>query len=117
WTVGPLWFVWVLMAFGAVAVLLQKVRPGWDTSVAARLSGVLSRPGRAFGLLVALSVVAYVPMVLVYGPMHWAAMGPFTFQTSRVFLYLLYFLTGVAVGAHGLERGVLTAGGSLGRRW
>ena len=43
--------------------------------------------------------------------------GPFTFQTTRILFYLVYFFAGIGVGAWGLERGLLAAGGKLGRRW
>jgi len=39
------------------------------------------------------------------------------FQTSRLLHYLVYFLMGLAVGAYGIERGILASAGKLARRW
>ena len=38
-------------------------------------------------------------------------------QAGRVLLYLVYFLTGVAVGAMGIEHSAFKADGTLARRW
>ena len=56
-------------------------------------------------------------MTLIFGPTEWIGIGPFDAQASRLFFYLVYFLVGIAVGAYGLERSLLKAGGSLARRW
>ena len=41
----------------------------------------------------------------------------FQFQTSRPVHYFVYFMMGVAVGAHGLQEGLLSHDGKLARRW
>jgi peptidoglycan/LPS O-acetylase OafA/YrhL len=117
WPAGPAWFLWVLLAFDALAAAAFAVRPGWAAAAAARLSGVLERPSAAFALLAGLSVVVYVPLTLAVHPLYWTTVGPFAVQTSRVLLYALYFVAGVVIGAHGLERGLLAEGGRLARRW
>ena len=43
--------------------------------------------------------------------------GPFSFQLSRPLHYLVYFFAGCAVGAHGLDRGLLASDGALARHW
>jgi peptidoglycan/LPS O-acetylase OafA/YrhL len=117
WPAGPAWFLWVLLAFDAAAAAAFALRPGWASSVAARLGGVLERPVAAFALLAAASAVVYVPATLAVHPLHWTTVGPFAVQTSRVPLYALYFAAGVVIGAGGLERGLLAEGGRLARRW
>lgn len=117
WPAGPAWFLWVLLAFDAAAAAAFALRPGWASSAATRLAGVLDRPIAAFGLLVGLSALVYVPMMLAVHPFHWTTVGPFAVQTSRVLLYALYFVAGVVIGASGFERGLLAAGGRLARRW
>ena len=117
WPSGPAWFLWVLLAFGAVAAALDSLFPrlipalGRWTQVAAR------RPGRAFLLLVAFSALAYVPlnMVLPFG--HWTLEGPFLIQTGRAAHYLVYFLAGLAFGAAGVGQGLTDPQGMLARRW
>jgi peptidoglycan/LPS O-acetylase OafA/YrhL len=56
-------------------------------------------------------------MALHFTPIVWTAIGPFTFQTSRILHYLAYFLVGVAVGAGGVDGGLLANDGKLARRW
>jgi surface polysaccharide O-acyltransferase-like enzyme len=56
-------------------------------------------------------------MELIFTSTAWTAFGPFTFQTSRILHYLVYFLIAVGVGACGLDRGLLAPHGKLARRW
>jgi hypothetical protein len=63
------------------------------------------------------SAVVYLPLAVAFGSMTWSAFGPFTFQTSRILHYFLYFTAGVALGAYGIERTFLAEGGPLARRW
>lgn len=115
WPTGPAWFVWVLLAFDCLAVLLTLSWPQWGE----RLGRLMASAGplKFFALLAALSAVAYIPMELAFNPLSWAALGPFTFQTSRILHYLVYFLIGAGVGAYGVNRGVLAPDGKLARRW
>lgn len=117
WPAGPAWFLWVLLAFDAVAAGVLALRPGWASSAAARLAWALERPLAAFALLVAASAAVYVPAALAVHPLHWTTVGPFAVQTSRVLLYALYFGAGVVVGAGRLESGLFAADGRLARRW
>jgi surface polysaccharide O-acyltransferase-like enzyme len=72
---------------------------------------------RFFLLLLAASTAAYVSMSLISGPSDWTSIGPFQFQTARLFHYAAYFLAGIGVGAYGIERGLLAADGKLARHW
>jgi surface polysaccharide O-acyltransferase-like enzyme len=56
-------------------------------------------------------------MELIFNAFAWTAFGPFTFQTSRLLHYFIYFVVGVGIGAYGIERGLLAADGKLARRW
>src|SRR5262249_39722114 len=80
----------------------------------ARFSG---KPIRFLGYLIGLSAAVYIPLAVKFNPLAWTQIGPFTFQTSRILHYLVYFLMGVAVGAYGIERGILVPGRKLARRW
>jgi len=117
WPAGPAWFVWVLLAFDCVAVLFTLLLPKWGDSVGRLTASASRRPAVFFALLVALSAVAYIPMELAFNPLQWTAFGPFTFQTSRVLHYLVYFLIAGGVGAYGINRGLLAPDGKLARRW
>jgi surface polysaccharide O-acyltransferase-like enzyme len=67
--------------------------------------------------LVAVSAIAYFPMLFSFGYHHWTSLGPFQVQTSRVLLYGIYFISGLAVGAYGINQGFLARDGLLVRRW
>jgi surface polysaccharide O-acyltransferase-like enzyme len=70
-----------------------------------------------FAGLVAITALVYLPLLSVVSALHWAAFGPFSLQTSRLFFYALYFFGGIVLGAQGLERVLLAPHGRLARRW
>lgn len=117
WPAGPAWFIWVLLAFDAVAAGLFLLMPRWGDALGRLVSGARRRPALFFGLLVTVSAAVYLPMALTFNPFSWTAFGPFFFQTSRLLFYAVYFLAGAAVGAYGLEKGLLAPDGALARRW
>lgn len=117
WPAGPAWFLWVLLAFAALAVVASRLLPDWTRSAARLLLGDGQRPARAFLALVAASALAYVPLAMLIDPSRWGSFGPFFVQTARVPLYLLYFVAGAALGSQGVDRGLLAAEGRLARRW
>ena len=117
WPSGPAWFLWVLLAFGAIAAALDSLFPRLIPALGCWTQGAARRPLRAFLALTAASFVAYVPlnMVLPFG--HWTTEGPFLVQTGRIGHYLVYFLAGVAFGAAGVGQGLTDPQGALARRW
>jgi peptidoglycan/LPS O-acetylase OafA/YrhL len=116
WPSGPAWFLWVLLAFDAVASALTWIAPGWGDGLR-QWAERLRRPAAFFWVLAAFSAVAYVPLAIALGPARWASYGPFSFQVSRVLHYCVYFFAGAGLGAAGLGRGLLLPGGALARRW
>jgi hypothetical protein len=117
WPSGPAWFVWLLLAFDALAALLFYLAPRLGDRLGRRSAASATRPGRFLALLLLASAIGYLPLLLVFGPRAWITMGPFAFQASRLLHYAVYFFAGVAVGAHGVERGLLAPDGVLARRW
>jgi hypothetical protein len=117
WPAGPAWFLWVLFAYGTLAAIALRVFPRAFDALA-RLAGRLGEAPSRFAVVFALAcVVVYVPASHVVGGLSWAEWGPFTVQTARIGLYALYFLAGIAIGTHGVERGLLAADGRLAQRW
>lgn len=114
---GPLWFLWLLLAFNVLMVILYRAIPYVGDTIRSRASAVFKRSVVFFGVLLAISTTAYLPMMLAFGPGHWITIGPFHFQTSRLLLYLVYFLAGTAVGAFGLTSSIFKSDGPLARRW
>lgn len=117
WPAGPAWFLWVLLAFGAAAAGITRLIPHWGDGLGRLAARLGSRPAAFFGLLFAVSAAAYIPMALAFTAIGWTTFGPFAFQTSRLLFYAVYFLAGIAVGAGGLQQGLLAPDGRLARRW
>lgn len=117
WPSGPPWFLWVLFVFDlSAAALYQFARRSGDAlGRGAGWFGV--RPAAFVTVLVTASSLAYVPLALAFTPWTWFQAGPFAFQECRPLLYAVWFFTGVGVGAHGIEHGLLAPDGWLARRW
>jgi surface polysaccharide O-acyltransferase-like enzyme len=117
WPAGPAWFVWLLLAFDFVAAELYFSKPNWAEVAGRFFARFSTKPVKFLGCLIVISAALYIPMAIKFNPLAWTQFGPFTFQTSRVLHYLVYFLMGISVGAYGIERGILASGGKLARRW
>jgi hypothetical protein len=122
WPAGPAWFIWVLLAFDCAAAGLFHLWPKFGDTLSRISASAARRPSAFFGKLLLLSAAAYIPMALMFTAYRWASFGPFTFQTGRIFHYLLYFLVGIGVGAYGVgahnaNRGLLARDGNLAKRW
>jgi hypothetical protein len=117
WPTGPAWFIWLLLAFDLAAAALFALRPNFGAAIGRLVSNAHRHPVRFYLLLVAASAAVYIPMFRIFGPMDWTSIGPFQFQTARVFHYAVYFLAGIGVGAYGIERGLLAPHGTLAQHW
>jgi peptidoglycan/LPS O-acetylase OafA/YrhL len=118
WPAGPAWFIWLLLVFDAVAAGLHVLRRRWTANTQApRLLGMDGRPSVFIAMLLVVSVLVYVPMELAFGAERWLALGPLSFQASRLLLYATYFLAGVQLGASGAESGFLVRNAALARQW
>ncbi|MCK1744968.1 acyltransferase [Bradyrhizobium sp. 139] len=118
WPSGPIWFVWVLLAFDLTASLLYRVSAHLvDPANRVSLRG-FEQPAAFWLMLVAVTAIVYVPALLYFGGTKWFELGPFSVQASRILLYFAYFFIGVSVGAANFDRGILSADGRLPRsRW
>jgi peptidoglycan/LPS O-acetylase OafA/YrhL len=117
WPAGPVWFIWVLLAFDVAAAVLWLWIPAWGDALGRGASRLGGHPLVWFTLLVAASAAVYVPAARTVGPLHWTTFGPFAFQTSRLLHYAVYFAAGVALGASDTWRGLLAPDGGLARSW
>lgn len=115
WPAGPAWFLWVLLAFDALAAFAWRIAPGWASAAGRRLAS--HSPAVFFLWLSAIAIATFVPLASFVDPSRWWSFGPFFVQTSRIVLYLSFFAVGIALGAWGSTRGVLAANGGLARRW
>ena len=117
WNSGPAWFVWVLLALDVVAALVYFALSGWIEAIGKLSLESFGRPALFFWALLIASIVVYLPPVLYFTASHWLVLGPIALQTSRILLYLIYFLAGCGVGAASFDRGLLAADGEMARRW
>lgn len=117
WPCGPQWFLWQLLALNILAATIHRFAPGAGDVLAGWAALVRAHPARFFLALVIASAVAYIPLALIYSPWSWFQYGPFAFQWSRPLHYVVYFFAGIAIGAYGLDRGLLATDGALARRW
>lgn len=118
WPSGPIWFVWVLLAFDLTASLLYRVSAHLVDPVNRISLRGFDQPAMFWLLLVAVTAIVYVPALLYFGGSKWFEFGPFSVQASRILLYFAYFFIGVSVGAANFQRGILSANGQLPKsRW
>jgi surface polysaccharide O-acyltransferase-like enzyme len=113
WPSGPIWFVWVLLAFDLSASALYRLSPRLVDPINRLSLRGYEHPTEFFLFLLGVTAVVYVPARLYFGPSHWFEFGPFDIQASRVLLYAAYFFIGAGVGAANFDRGVLSADGRL----
>lgn len=117
WPSGPAWFLWVLLAFGAIVTGVHALFPGVIEELGRLAQGADAKPARFFWGLAAASFLVYLPLVLTTPFGHWTQVGPFVVQTARVGHYFVYFLAGIAVGAAGVGQGLTDPQGKLVKRW
>jgi surface polysaccharide O-acyltransferase-like enzyme len=119
WPSGPVWFLWVLLALGAIAALLWAAAPRAIEAPGQLIHAARGRPMTAFATFLIFTVILYLPMRLIFGDSAWLVPGhyPLPIQTSRILLYAGYFFAGAGVGAVSLKAGVLAQNGLLVRRW
>ncbi|HEY4144151.1 acyltransferase [Pinirhizobacter sp.] len=115
WPAGPAWFLWVLLAFDAIAALVYRLAPNSPDAIGRWLSS--RAPLAFFGVFLVPASIAYLALALMVDPFQWAHAGPFFVQSSRVLLYACYFGVGIVLGATGVAHGMLAEGGRLARRW
>ncbi|MBX9843006.1 MAG: acyltransferase [Xanthobacteraceae bacterium] len=117
WHSGPLWFLWVLVAFDLAAAALYRFAPAIGERLAAYAARAADAPGRSFIVFAAAAALAYLPFAAFFRPWDWAQLGPFSFQPSLFAHYAVFFFAGLGIGAGGLETGLLRSDGVLARRW
>lgn len=114
WPSGPPWFIAVLLAFDAAAALAFTVV---RRRVHGRSIHVRPMPCRAFALLLPYQMLAYLPLLTLFGPSRWISFGPLAIQASRIGLYGVSFAAGIALGANWIEGKATPFLDALIRRW
>ena len=99
WPSGPIWFVWVLLAFDLIASLLYRLSPNLLDPINRLSLHGRRRPAEFFLFMLAVTAAFYIPARVYFGPSRWFEFGPFSVQDSRVLLYATYFFFGAGMGA------------------
>jgi hypothetical protein len=86
WPSGSAWFLWVLLALGAIAALLWAAAPLAIEAPGQLICTQRSRPMTAFVAFLIFSIIVYLPMRLIFGDSSWLEPGhyPLPIQTSRI---------------------------------
>lgn len=113
WPSGPIWFVWVLLAYDLLATVLYSLSPNLIAPINRLSQQCFDYPARFFLLLFVVTAIVYVPALIYYSPNRWFEFGPLSVQASRILLYAAYFFIAAGVGAAHLDQGVLSADGRL----
>lgn len=117
WPNGQLWFLWQLLVLNVLVAALNAVAPNALEALGRWSAIAQQHPGRYLVGLIAVSIVAYVPLALVFTPWAWTDTGFFPVQLSRPLLYATYFFAGVGIGVKGVDRGLVAVDGPLTTRW
>src|ERR1700738_673949 len=119
WPSGSAWFLWVLLALGAIAALLWATTPRVIQAVGHLIYALRDRPMTAFVAFLIFSIIVYLPLHLIVGEAAWLVPYalPIPIQTSRILLYTGYFFVGVGIGAVGLRTSLLVEGGEFAQGW
>src|SRR5436305_3633822 len=112
-----MWCLWLLLLWDALATGIYPLLARHRETVLRLSAYARHNPARFLAGFVLVSAIAYAPLALIFGPSAWFHRGPVSFQLSRPLHYVLYFFAGAAIGACGIERGLLGADGPLARHW
>ena len=99
WPSGPIWFVWVLLAFDLRRACCIGCHPGCSIRSIDCRCAAIDRPAQFFLFLLAVTAVVYIPGRVYFGAGRWFEFGPFSVQAGRVLLYAAYFFIGAGIGA------------------
>jgi hypothetical protein len=113
WPSGPVWFIWVLLAFDLSAAVLYRISTKMLDPINRLSLRAFDRPADFYLFLVVITAIVYIPGRVYFGAARWFSFGPFDVQASRVLLYAAYFFIGAGVGAANFSRGLLSADGRL----
>ena len=117
WPAGPMWFLWFLLALDVIAGVCYQVFPRQALFVRRLSNYAQEHPSRFLAGLMIASELSYLPFGYPFGPMSWFQFGPISVQASFPGLYVVYFGAGVAIGALGIEQGLIARDGPLARHW
>ena len=106
WPAGPPWFIGILFFFNLiVAAGYRRWQPLLDKT-STRLASLSDMPASTLLGWWLLTIILFLPLVLLFGGSAWIGIGPFAIQLSRILLYFGYFILGILLGAAGTDKGL-----------
>src|SRR5258706_2903346 len=91
WPSGPIWFVWVLLAFDLTASLLYRLSPRLLDPINRLSLRGFDRPADFYLFLLAVTAVVYIPARVYFGAGRWFSFGPFDGQARPVLPFSAHF--------------------------
>src|SRR5579863_7059973 len=113
WPAGPPWFIGILFIFNGI---IGGFYLRWRATLGRWAGYLANHSPRPLGLFLRayiLTLILYLPFVLIFGGSAWIGFGPFAFQLSRILLYAGYFVVGMLLGAAGTGKGLLAGDSAL----
>lgn len=117
WPPGPPWFIWVLFFFNAIIAICYTRTRNLLGKAGARLAARSNQPIRIGLSWYLLTVLTFLPLLLIFGSSAWTGIGPFDFQLSRPLLYFGYFVLGMLLGVAGTQQGLLAKDSRFNAAW
>lgn len=100
WPSGPLWFLWLLLAFNLITVVLVLGFPSSIPGASAALSHLRDRPVWLLVSVFSVGAGSYLPLRLVFGAEHWISFGgPLSVMGDRLGLYAAAYGYGMVLGS------------------
>jgi hypothetical protein len=96
WSPGPAWFIAFLLVFDLLIVPIHKLLPRAVERLGRFCAAVGRAPQRFYLGFVGFVAAAYAGLCLAFGA-QWLTHVPYE-QTSRIFVFLMYFFAGVGHG-------------------
>lgn len=105
WSPGPAWFIWVLLVFSVLVAIACRLMP----NLMKKLSWTAESAGSLVIMVLTVNMLATIPVHMFIAHQDWFRLaGPLQFPASRLLLYFVWFLLGIALGAanpvHSLSR-------------
>jgi hypothetical protein len=98
WPSGPIWFLWVLLAFDVVACLLYRLSPNMLDPINRLSLHGRRRPAVFFAVMLAVTAAFYIPGRIHFGAGSWAFRHPnFLARLAVSSLCRLYSRHGIPV--------------------
>jgi hypothetical protein len=99
-----------------IAACYSRIHP-WLQKAGDLIARQAPHPARIGLCWYLLTMLLFLPLVLIFGDSAWTGIGPFHFQLSRLLLYFGYFVLGMLLGIAGTGQGLLAKASRFNTAW